>query len=46
MSALSLEACGFAERGEGYKLGQNARRSVADRVIESSLEVGFVFGAF
>jgi acetyl-CoA C-acetyltransferase len=23
MSALSLEACGFAERGEGYKLGQN-----------------------
>ena len=23
MSALSLEACGFSERGEGYKLGHN-----------------------
>jgi acetyl-CoA C-acetyltransferase len=28
MSALSLEACGFAERGEGYKLGQNGNISL------------------
>jgi len=28
MSALSLEACGFAERGEGYKLGQNGNISI------------------
>jgi acetyl-CoA C-acetyltransferase len=28
MSALSLEACGFAERGEGYKLAQNGNISL------------------
>ena len=28
MSALSLEACGFAERGEGYKLGQNGNITI------------------
>lgn len=28
MSALSLEACGFAERGEGFKLAQNGNISL------------------
>src|SRR6266498_4250213 len=38
MSALSLEACGFAERGQGMRLGLDNEISLTGRVPSSPLE--------
>src|SRR6266498_2940248 len=38
MSALSLEACGFAERGQGVRLGLDNEISLTGRVPSSPLE--------